>query len=762
MTMLSDYARKIQAFSLKWKLLIPFLFLSFCGTTILTYIGLDSQRELIKQEEKKEVLRLYKLFLRTIEFKKNQALSIAMTVARDPQVQGAMAQFDQETLKIALSSFYAELKERFGIYHFHFHIPPGKSFLRLHMPDISGEMISYRKAIMDTMKTGKGGGGLEWGPGGLGIRGVAPIFFAGGLVGTVELGFPFGQIFLSDLKREWGPDFTVYEKRGDRDYACLATTLPMEQALSPARYIGTASNREPLILIAPAESPKKSILLGPIRDYFGDVVAVVRIDLDRSGIEQRLAEKLRLMVLVGLLGILVSFSLVWIVATLFVRPINAMVALAGEIAMGRRDRRLPEGPPDEMGQLTQSLNTMLDALKGQQEKIEEYARTLEIRVQERTADLVASEEKYRNLVENLPLIVYRVLKDGTTEFVNPYFTETIGYTIEEVVRDKDFWFQRICGHDPGHYDDVLLACWQEGRESRTERVVRDRHGNLLTFMDHAIPFCNEQGEVLWVDGIMVDITEVKRLQDRAVRTEEIRVLGEISSRLAHEIRNPLVTVGGFARRLRDTLPTEDPHRKMAQIIVEEVARLEGILQVILSTVQPFTLCVTEIHPAETLRAVLRDLSLLMEERRVTPEISVPGDLPSIQGDEGLLARAFESLIKHAVISMPEGESLRVSLSEREGYLEVVISHKAEALADEDLDQFFLPRVAGKGGAIVLDLPLSKIIVHRHGGKVDVRRGGGREIRISIQIPTGAQDTAGAGLKNREGSRPRRPLEATRN
>ena len=50
---------------------------------------------------------------------------------------------------------------------------------------------------------------------------------------------------------------------------------------------------------------------------------------------------------------------------------------------------------------------------------------------------------------------------------------------------------------------------------------------------------------------MVDITELKKLQETALRTEEIKVLGEISARFAHEMRNPLTTAGGFARRLRD-------------------------------------------------------------------------------------------------------------------------------------------------------------------------------------------------------------------
>ena len=81
---------------------------------------------------------------------------------------------------------------------------------------------------------------------------------------------------------------------------------------------------------------------------------------------------------------------------------------------------------------------MLDSLKKRRSEIEDYAKTLEEKVQERTVDLEASEEKYRTLVENVPLIVYRIRQDGTTEFVNYYLKESLGYSIEEAMGDRLF------------------------------------------------------------------------------------------------------------------------------------------------------------------------------------------------------------------------------------------------------------------------------------------------------------------------------------
>jgi PAS domain S-box-containing protein len=726
--------RRAQSASLIWKLVIPFLFFSFVGTTTLVYIGLASQQNLIKEEEKKEIQRFYKLFLSVIQQKKEQALSVATVVAADPEVEKFLAERDRKGLIDLLMPLYQKLEKNYGILQFHFHIPPGKSFLRLHRLNLFGEMMSYRKTPTEAMRTEKGVAGLEWGLAGLGIRGVAPIFYNGQLAGSVEIGFPFGKLFLDELKKNWGPDFTVYEKTAENIYTRLATSLKEGEVLSPAPYMESSSGDSPVILIAPPQFPHQSILLGPVKDYYGDVVAVVEIDVNRSAILERLAGTRNLMITVGVVGILLSFALTWLVASLFVRPIREIVKEAEEIAQGRRESRLAPRPNDEIGVLTRSLNTMLESLKERRRQIEEYAKTLELRVQHRTADLVASEEKYRTLVDNLPLIVYRILKDGTTEFINPHFTEKLGYTAEEVVGNRAFWWETICGHEIVPGESILTVCWEEGEEYRQERVVRDKAGRPLIFIDLAIPCMDEKGQVQWIDGIMMEITELKKLQERALRTEEIRTLGEISARFAHEIRNPLATAGGFARRLRDSLPGDDRNRRFAQIIVEEVARLEGILRIILSSIEPFQLCIANVNVNHLLESWVRDLEEEGGKRGIQLVASFSPSLPSIPADEGRLNRAFESLLKNAIATAPNGDKIFLSTAREGDALVVTIRHKAKALAEEDLEQFFFPRFSSQADPVVLDLPLSKVVIHRHGGKIDVFREPGEKIVIRVELP----------------------------
>ena len=721
--------------SLKWKLLIPFLFFAFAGTSILTFINLASQHKLIKEEEKKGLRLYYERFIEEVGEKGNQAMSLAAVTAENLQVQLYLAEKDREALVALLMPIYVELRMGFDIAQFHLHLPGAVSFLRLHFLEAFGdEMSGYRKTIMDALHTGKPAGGLEKGVTGFGIRGVAPVFLHGKIVGSVEIAHSFDRALLERIYEKWGVDLALYEVGAGRSFSRIARVGGALEGFDPQPHLNEAVDQGLTILVAPRGFPARSILFGALKDYSGHPVAVLEINMDRSAIQSRLSETRDLMIAIGAIGIAVSFFLTYLVTVFFIKPIKKIVKEAQDIAQEKRDSRLDPGPGDEIGTLTAALNIMLESLKEKRVAIENYARTLEKRVDERTADLVASEEKYRTLVEHVPLIVYRVLEDGTTEFINSYLTECLGYGIEEAVSDRRFWQEKICGFSATDHLRDCLAPFKTGEESRAERIVKDKEGRLVAFIDHAIPGKDGAGRVKWVDGIMLDITELKSLQERALRGEEIRILAEISAHMAHEIRNPLISAGGFARRLRDTLNEDDQNKKIADIIVKEVSRLENFLRTLLSSIRPFDLALGEVSVNELLYQWVTDLKGLLDRKGGRLTTRFQPDLPTIQADKQKLDQAFENLLKHAIVSLPEGETLLLSTSRLGDRVVVCITHKVHRLSQDDLDKFFFPHIEEEMGWEILDLPLSRIIIHRHGGKLDLIREGNNELTLRIELP----------------------------
>ncbi len=708
--------QKVQGISLKWKLLIPFLFFAFTGTSSLLYLSFVEQKRLIETQEGFRISKLYHIFLSNIKEREGQCKSLATMISLDRYVIKLMAERDREGLYQQIGRIYPILRDQFGIYQLHFHSPGARSFLRVHSYELHGESLDYRLTVLDVQREKRAKGGLEWGLTGLSIRGVAPIVRDNELLGSVDVGIPLDHRFLSYLKGIWNVDFVVYEYVSPDSMRLLASTIPNAVQHLELLNMGISG---PAVMVSPKEYPHETVLVGPLRDPGGKVVALLQINMNRSEIIREVKRARDESLIVALVGILVSSGLTWVVASFYVKPIKEVVAEANEIAEGRREVLLRERPNDEMGVLTRALNRLLTNLLLKRQELQEYANMLEQRVMERTKELISSEEKYRTLVEHLPLVVYRLLKDGTVEFINNYFTEKLGYTVEEVVSDREFWWRVICAQDPGQRRDVLEHCWS-GKELKKERVVVGKNGEEFVFIDHIIPI-KDNGNVIWIDGIMVDITELKRLQAQIIEAEEVRTLKEISARFAHEIRNPITAAGGFARRLYQSLPEDSPQREAAKVIVEEMLRLESVLKTLLTSIKP-----VELKPAlaNIVSIIERAISKALQEvcNEIRKEgfyyefVSLPKD-PMVVVDSVLMEEVFYSTIVHGVFHMPQDEVLKISIKEIgvEG-LEIGLSHKAKGIAKVDVSEFFLPRVSPMTCTKADLLPRAKMIVQRHGGK----------------------------------------------
>jgi PAS domain S-box-containing protein len=726
---------RLAAISLNWKLAVPFLFLSFIGTVLLVYVGLESQRNLIQTLEKRQLLVFYKNFLDEIKQKEGSALSLAGSVAQITAVQEAFAARDRWKLIELLYPVYLTLKDHSGVSYFHFHTPPANSFLRLHrLYQFGDQMASYRKTILQVVKTREPIAGLELGVTGYGVRGVYPIFYHNQFIGTVEVGYAFGEAFFENFKARLGIELSLYMKEWSGKISLLHTTEKGRQTL-PMHLIQKAFQADhPEILISPPEFADRSEVLGRVFDFSGKVVGVVEIRVNRTNIIERLNYTRNMMVGVGIAGIIFSFVCVLLISARFLKPIRRIIFQAREIADGKRKEFLEPGPMDEVGVLIDAVNTLLGALTRSREQIEGYAAMLEVRVSERTMELIASEEKYRTLVENVPLVVYRLQTDGQIVFINQFVEEIFGYSVMEMFKNSHLWLDSILQGDRSRVEELRKQCLEQGKELVAEYRVRNKDGHIVYLMDHAIPFRGPNGEVTGVDGIIMDVTGRVKLQEKILRTEELKTLSEISSRLAHEIRNPLVSAGGFARRLMESLNPDDPNRYKVEIIVKEMSRLELILTMVLTYIQPLELRVVPTDINRVIGVVLDGLKETIAAQKVKVHLELEPGLPLVSADPLYLERVLDTLLKNALFQMPEAGILHLITSGMDDTIQVTIRYPDEHMSQDDVDQFFFPFTTPKLQSIAADLPLSRIILHKLGGDINVRLEKPGMLLIQIVLP----------------------------
>jgi signal transduction histidine kinase len=253
--------------------------------------------------------------------------------------------------------------------------------------------------------------------------------------------------------------------------------------------------------------------------------------------------------------------------------------------------------------------------------------------------------------------------------------------------------------------------------------------------------------------------ELQRSHHHLLHQERLAALGEMAAHVVHEIRNPLVSIGGFARRLAKRLLDREPEGQYAQIIAREVDRLERIVR----DVQGMS---REIHPARVetdLHTLLQDCVVLFAERIAQQRVQLRMDLgdppPVVSLDPVQIKQAVVNLLANALEAMPGGGTLSVStrtahepedqLVDRAGspaVHEFTAPHGAEewivlgvsdsgggipqAILDDVFNPFFTTKEAGTG----LGLTLVRRIARAHGGRVEVDNRPGEGVTFRLWLP----------------------------
>lgn len=382
----------------------------------------------------------------------------------------------------------------------------------------------------------------------------------------------------------------------------------------------------------------------------------------------------------------------------------------------------------------ENLRMEITERKRAEEELKRHRDHLEELVGARTAELVSSEEKYRTLVENVPLVVYRLGRDGKIVFVNQFMEEIFGYSPSDVYNSPDLWSKIVHDEDRAKVAIRCEECFRKGKDLVTEYRIRHKNGGILYVMDHAIPFKSSDGQISSVDGIIMDVTGRLKTQEKLIRAEGLKTISEVSARLAHEIRNPLVSAGGFARRLLSSMSREDPNRGKVEIIVKEVSRLEAILRMILAYIQPVELEMSSTDPNELVERALVATAMEIKERNVRTDINLDRSLPQISIDRSQMELVVETLIKKALNQMREGTTISIVTLRENNAFKLILRYPVEHVARDDVKHFFYPFTTTRIPYDTVDLPMSKILVDKHGGEVDVRLEKPGEILVQISLP----------------------------
>jgi CheY-like chemotaxis protein len=229
-------------------------------------------------------------------------------------------------------------------------------------------------------------------------------------------------------------------------------------------------------------------------------------------------------------------------------------------------------------------------------------------------------------------------------------------------------------------------------------------------------------------------TRLKDTQTKLLQAEKLIVLGELSANLAHEIKNPLVSIGGFASRLKKKIEPDSPLLFYVDYILTEVARLEELMDGILG----YTMDKGVIFSTEDVNSIVEEALSFFSEAFHNHKIEViKGFTPeplSVMSDRQQLKIAFDNLFANAIQSMEGGGILTVQTLRTEDWVVVDVTDNGGGIDPRLIGNIFNPFFTTKKYGTGLGLDITHKIISKHKGHIDVENHVGQGVTFSVKLP----------------------------
>jgi len=388
-----------------------------------------------------------------------------------------------------------------------------------------------------------------------------------------------------------------------------------------------------------------------------------------------------------------------------------------------------------------SMQGVIERLRAQEK---ELAR-LHMLAQERAQE---SERLTEEVTRNMPTGLLLVSATGTISSTNPAAEEALGM---RPLRYRSY--REILGEDSGLVE-MLGACLRNGetfQRSEVEHVTPEGEVRRLGVTISPIfqaprpalrtyvsdPPSKSVPKVSGALCLMSDLTELTALQKQIRWKENLAALGEMSAGIAHEFKNALATIAGYAQMIRSEAQAGEIFES-AERILDQTRALTHVVTEFLRFAKPLEIS----YEMVPMQALLERVAQELRETAPQCEVICEGTFPDAPGDEALLRQALVNLTRNAAEAAAAGrQTPRVTISgsvEELGgktWQRICVSDNGPGVAEHDLPKIFLPFYTTKSEGTGLGLAVVQKVALQHGGSIEARNraGGGAEFLLWLPL-----------------------------
>jgi len=375
--------------------------------------------------------------------------------------------------------------------------------------------------------------------------------------------------------------------------------------------------------------------------------------------------------------------------------------------------------------MTASMQAVIKKLKEQEKELEGLHRAERERAQQ-------TERMSEAVTRNMPAGLLLVNSAGLVTSANPAAEAALGVKSLAYRRSSE-----ILGAG-SRLSELVAACLEQGRTFRREEVEYLTPSHELRQLGVTIsPIQNNSNEITGAICLLSDLTELAALQKQIHMKENLAALGELSAGIAHEFKNALATISGYAQMIRsEAQPGTDLHEH-GDLILRQTRSLTHVVTEFLKFARPLELADEQVSIAPMIERIVAELG------EVVPGVPflIMGEFGEVSGDDALLRQAILNLARNAAESAgdnPAGGRViirgEVDKSGPLPGLRIYVTDNGSGIPPEALSKIFMPFFTTKANGTGLGLAVVQKIVVQHGGSIEARNQGQGGAEFIVWLP----------------------------
>ncbi len=343
-----------------------------------------------------------------------------------------------------------------------------------------------------------------------------------------------------------------------------------------------------------------------------------------------------------------------------------------------------------------------------------------------------SEAQHRMLLNNIPNIVYKGCKDGSVEFFNRKIEALTGYALDDFNSKKIKWADIILEEDVETATQSFIQALKADKSFVREYRIRSKTGDIRWLQDRGCIVCDDAGEIEYISGIFIDITQTKILQEQLLQSERFAATGQLAASVAHEINSPLQGIAAYLYSIEQTHQNNPELMEDLDLIKDGFERIRATVKNLLDFNRPGAAQKQMFNVNRIITTTTSLLKSYLKKQRIKIHLNLSSAIPDIYGHPQHLGQVFLNLINNAMESISghspaESDPIErlaclgeITLASRLDHDQIVVtvSDTGPGVDESDLMQLFDPFFTKKKArGMGIGLSVCHDIVKSHNGSI---------------------------------------------